>query len=270
MCTCAFRLGFRKVIRSLFISFASATNTESPTKSAPTHLCTYRTREMEEEMEVELPVFEAREIDLDYEFDAARFFDFTLEESLPEAREAELWFESAPSYPPSPFVAKLVLREDILLKNVNTSPKSIVNTSLDNDSDNGVVPEFSAIGISVRASLSISQLFSIAMLAMPKSLSITIGKELESDMTLLLPFIDCAGMSKGIFTNLQSGNLQKVPYQPLDLTKGLKFYDHMSTDKVKTKAKPAKTFTPRISTLMKPTTSQLAKQNKAAQVGNSR
>ncbi|XP_031258845.1 protein TPX2 [Pistacia vera] len=51
---------------------------------------------------------------------------------------------------------------------------------------------------------------------------------------------------------------------------GLKFYDHMSTDKVKTKAKPAKTFTPRISTLMKPTASQLAKQNKAAQVGNSR
>lgn len=56
---------------------------------------------MEEEMEMELPVFEAREIDLDYEFDAARFFDFTREESFPEAREAELWFESAPSYPPS-------------------------------------------------------------------------------------------------------------------------------------------------------------------------
>lgn len=52
-------------------------------------------------MEVELPVFEAREVDLDYEFDAARFFDFTREESLAEAREAEFWFESAPSYPPS-------------------------------------------------------------------------------------------------------------------------------------------------------------------------
>lgn len=56
---------------------------------------------MEEEMEVELPIFEAREIDLEYEFDAARFFDFTREESLAEARESELWFESAPNYPPS-------------------------------------------------------------------------------------------------------------------------------------------------------------------------
>ena len=55
---------------------------------------------MEEEMEIE-PVFEVKEIDLDYEFDAARFFDFTREESPAEARETELWFESALSYPPS-------------------------------------------------------------------------------------------------------------------------------------------------------------------------
>ncbi|XP_044477104.1 protein TPX2 isoform X2 [Mangifera indica] len=178
---------------------------------------------MEEEMEMELPVFEAREIDLDYEFDAARFFDFTREESFPEAREAELWFESAPSYPPSPFVAKLVLREDILLKNVNTSPKSIVNTSLDNDSNSYVDPEFSQIE-----------------------------------------------MSEGIFTNIHGGDLQKVWYKPLDLAKGLKFYDHMSSDKAKAKAKPVKTHTCRISTLMKPTTSQLAKQNRPAQVANSR
>lgn len=51
---------------------------------------------------------------------------------------------------------------------------------------------------------------------------------------------------------------------------GLKFYDHMSIDKAKEKAKPVKTHTCRISTLMKPTTSQLAKQNRPAQVANSR
>lgn len=56
--------------------------------------------EMDTEMEIE-PVFEVREVDLEYEFDAARFFDFTREESPAEAREAELWLESAPSYPPS-------------------------------------------------------------------------------------------------------------------------------------------------------------------------
>lgn len=41
------------------------------------------------------------EIDLDYEFDASRFYDFTLPETDTEAREAERWFESAKSYPPS-------------------------------------------------------------------------------------------------------------------------------------------------------------------------
>lgn len=41
------------------------------------------------------------EIDLDYEFDAAQFFDFTRPESISEAQEAERWFESASSYPPS-------------------------------------------------------------------------------------------------------------------------------------------------------------------------
>ena len=45
--------------------------------------------------------FVAVEIDLDYEFDAARYFDFTRDESPAEARQAELWFESAKSYPPS-------------------------------------------------------------------------------------------------------------------------------------------------------------------------
>ena len=52
-------------------------------------------------MEVEPVVFEAYEVDIEYEFDAARYFDFTREESFDEACQAELWFESAGSYPPS-------------------------------------------------------------------------------------------------------------------------------------------------------------------------
>lgn len=66
----------------------------------------------EEDMEMEEQVFVAHEIDLDYEFDAVRFFDLSTQESPTQARQAELWFQSAPSYPPSPFVAKLVVRED--------------------------------------------------------------------------------------------------------------------------------------------------------------
>lgn len=53
---------------------------------------------MEDFIEVD---FVASEIDLDYEFDAARFFDFTRPESISETDEAEHWFESAGSYPPS-------------------------------------------------------------------------------------------------------------------------------------------------------------------------
>lgn len=55
--------------------------------------------EMEEDDSFD--AFQALEIDLDYEFDASRYFDFSRAESLSEVREAESWFESAGSYPPS-------------------------------------------------------------------------------------------------------------------------------------------------------------------------
>nr|KYP67225.1 hypothetical protein KK1_013549 [Cajanus cajan] len=74
----------------------------------------------EEDMEIEHQVFVAHQIDFDYEFDAVRFFDFSAQESPAQARQAELWFQSAGSYPPSPFVAKLVVRDD----DVCTYPES--------------------------------------------------------------------------------------------------------------------------------------------------
>lgn len=52
-------------------------------------------------MEIEHQVFVSDEIDLDYEFDAARFFDFTQQEPLAQARQAELWFQTAATYAPS-------------------------------------------------------------------------------------------------------------------------------------------------------------------------
>lgn len=45
--------------------------------------------------------FVGEEIDFDYEFDAARFYDFTRPETDLESIKAERWFESAESYPPS-------------------------------------------------------------------------------------------------------------------------------------------------------------------------
>ncbi|XP_015085805.1 protein TPX2 isoform X4 [Solanum pennellii] len=103
---------------------------------------------MEEEMEdmVEY-TFTAVEIDLDYEFDAPRYFDLGCEEALPETRQAESWFESAGSYPPSPFVTRLISKEDSFLENIHVSPKSkVVNMSLsDSDSDIEVEQEVPAV-----------------------------------------------------------------------------------------------------------------------------
>ncbi|KAA8522308.1 hypothetical protein F0562_012981 [Nyssa sinensis] len=191
---------------------------------------------MDEEMEdtIEL-TFTAVEIDLDYEFDAARYFDFSRDESLVETRAAELWFDSAESYPPSPFVMKLVSREDILLENVTSSPKSrdVENTTLiGSDSNVGPGQDFSVMDGNSR---------------------------------------DCEGMDRGVFTNLQSGILQNFQNQPQQLPTGLTFHNHMTKDNSKAKSKSAaKPPFSRTSTLMKPTASQLAKQNPSRQMGNSR
>ncbi|KAK9009994.1 hypothetical protein V6N11_036514 [Hibiscus sabdariffa] len=50
--------------------------------------------------------------DIDYEFDAPHCYDFSCPETDWEAKEAELWFDSAESYPPSPFGIKLKWRCD--------------------------------------------------------------------------------------------------------------------------------------------------------------
>ncbi|KAK3012175.1 hypothetical protein RJ639_010474 [Escallonia herrerae] len=159
---------------------------------------------MDEEME-DIMTFTVVEIDLDYEFEAARYFDFSREESSAEAREAEVWFETAVSYPPSPFVKKLLLGENTQLGNVNTSPKSNGLESMTlpvTDSDTGFGHEHSAMDASNR---------------------------------------------------------------------GLTFYNHMMNDSLKAKTKSTiKPSFSRPSTLMKPTASQLAKQNLPRQVNDSR
>ncbi|KAK4358245.1 hypothetical protein RND71_023855 [Anisodus tanguticus] len=52
---------------------------------------------------------ELEEIELEYEFDAAWFYDFCRPETFSEAAEAERWFETAGNYPPSPLIVKLNL-----------------------------------------------------------------------------------------------------------------------------------------------------------------
>lgn len=58
--------------------------------------------ETDDEMEevADEPFF-GEEIDLDYEFDAAMYYDFTRPETEMEISEAEEWFKIVGSYPPS-------------------------------------------------------------------------------------------------------------------------------------------------------------------------
>uniref|UniRef100_A0A0E0A4H7 TPX2 central domain-containing protein n=1 Tax=Oryza glumipatula TaxID=40148 RepID=A0A0E0A4H7_9ORYZ len=76
----------------------------------------------EEGMGEGVMVMEVRwfEVDLEYEFDAPRWFDLAEEESPVEAAAAQLWFASAPSYPPSPLIAKM-LAEDLGLQSLRST-----------------------------------------------------------------------------------------------------------------------------------------------------
>ncbi|KAL3499460.1 hypothetical protein ACH5RR_038553 [Cinchona calisaya] len=188
---------------------------------------------MEESEEVY--TFTAVEIDLDYEFDAVRYFDFSREESLGEAREAELWFETAASYPASPFVARLFTGNDALLENVNTSPKTkheVGANLLDSDSD------------------------------------IEVDEETH--------FVDEDGGVKQLnnrdtSASLQNSNRERFHNQHQQLSSGLTFYNHLTKDSLKAKTKfSMKPYLSRTSTLMKPTASQLAKQNQPHQMRSSR
>ncbi|XP_055827067.1 protein TPX2-like [Solanum dulcamara] len=59
------------------------------------------------------------EIDSEYEFEASRFYDFCRPESTSEAEEAERWFQTAGTYPPSPLIIKLNLGKEITAGNSN-------------------------------------------------------------------------------------------------------------------------------------------------------
>ncbi|KAI3422773.1 TPX2_importin domain-containing protein, partial [Psidium guajava] len=181
-------------------------------------------------------VFVVHEIDSEYEYEAPRHFDFTREETAAEAREAELWFESARSYPPSPFVVKLILRDEILSNNVNISPKSKM---METDSH-------------VRLG------------------EVDTGTE---EHKAVPSSKDCNGMvkEKEIFTKFQIENLQESERQPLGYSEGFGSYNNLSCNMMKAKSRTSvKPCPPRSSTLMKPTASMLAKHNQPSQVVSSR
>ncbi|XP_058772914.1 protein TPX2-like isoform X2 [Vicia villosa] len=72
-------------------------------------------------MEIENEGFGEDEIDMCYEFDAARFFDFTAQETLVQSLQAERWFDTATTYDHSPVVANLLMREEVPVTNTITT-----------------------------------------------------------------------------------------------------------------------------------------------------
>ncbi|KAG5383957.1 hypothetical protein IGI04_035427 [Brassica rapa subsp. trilocularis] len=191
----------------------------------------------DEDMETDEPmVFEVTEIDLEYEFDAARWCDFTREESPSESRVAELWFETAESYPPSPFAIKLLMmREEV--SDEKTEPLSKSEVVRDRESDIDISQDQHCLATDVNET----------------------ANEMKS----------------GVFNFIQrGGELKNVPNE--SLLKGGHFYhhiimsivtilfgptisNHVHNDKVKCRTKSSSRQIPRGSTLMKPTASQLAK-----------
>ncbi|KAL2321615.1 hypothetical protein Fmac_025994 [Flemingia macrophylla] len=189
---------------------------------------------MEEEDDAEIEhVFIAHEIDLDYEFDAARFFDFTRPETPAEAHVAELWFQNAASYPPSTFVRRPVAREDLFLDNVCDSSGSVECTSnVDDDKpDNDNVDDDKPCA------------------------------------PLGVGFSDTAFKNYGSkafgenISGLLAGILQNDCTRPLQVPTALTFGSKTISNNLNSMGKSA---VPKSSTLMKPTASQLAKQNRPA------
>ncbi|CAN7092039.1 unnamed protein product [Brassica rapa subsp. narinosa] len=178
-------------------------------------------RDTDEDMETDEPmVFEVTEIDLEYEFDAARWCDFTREESPSESRVAELWFETAESYPPSPFSIKLLMmREEV--SDEKTEPLSKSEDVRDRESDIDISQDQHCLATDVNET----------------------ANEMKS----------------GVFNFIQrGGELKNVPNESL-LKGGPTISNHVHNDKVKCRTKSSSRQIPRGSTLMKPTASQLAK-----------
>ncbi|GKV33699.1 hypothetical protein SLEP1_g42171 [Rubroshorea leprosula] len=104
---------------------------------------------MEEFFVIDEPV-EFGEINEDLEFDAPQFYDFTRPETDWEAAEAQLWFMSAGSNPPSPFALKLKQRTVIAGESARPSSRDdgdceSMTTSSSNGSEISHESEVSAL-----------------------------------------------------------------------------------------------------------------------------
>ncbi|XP_060203460.1 uncharacterized protein LOC132631773 isoform X2 [Lycium barbarum] len=111
---------------------------------------------MDEEMEEFIvECMEASEIDSEYEFDAARFYDFCRPESTSEAEDAQRWFQTSGNYPPSPLIIKLNLGKEITAGNSNGCSRLQDGKTAKSKGNNSYVP----VGSEVSPSKSKNKVF---------------------------------------------------------------------------------------------------------------
>ncbi|KAL9246775.1 hypothetical protein vseg_020268 [Gypsophila vaccaria] len=166
------------------------------------------------------------ELDFQYEFDAATYFDFTKPESKFEARVAELWFESAPDYHPSPFAVKLFPLKGLYLHNDD-------DLSMSGNDDN-------MSSVNDEADINQQQKICYQDEAYQEKKSRVLRNANSSSH-------DSQKQAGCLFEGQATGS---------------SFYNQLANDMKKAKVKAlVKPYIPKSSTLMKPTASQLAKLN---------
>ncbi|CAN1351409.1 Protein TPX2 [Linum perenne] len=87
-------------------------------------------------------------IDEVYEYSAPRFFDFTREESDEEARKAELWFDTALTYAPSPFMPRIKTGRSFKVESMCDFTEADQNPKTAESSDSTAAPAAAASGSS--------------------------------------------------------------------------------------------------------------------------
>ncbi|XP_020531479.1 protein TPX2 isoform X2 [Amborella trichopoda] len=198
--------------------------------------------------------FLSLEIDLDYEYSAPHYFDFVGRETPSEAEEAELWFETVGSCPPAPYIARLPRLDEFLADNMNLNPQA---NCVENDNHN--VPN------------SICEAVDDAEL--------TLLEEKNEDLIIDAEERESPPHHTTYGTQTNVHFVQAWTSSSLDLDcnsctiagtfmgdsfcKGLVSHNPTSQDIPKISAKFLTQATrPKSSTLMRPTASQLAKQNR--------
>ncbi|XP_049935409.1 protein TPX2-like isoform X3 [Nymphaea colorata] len=180
------------------------------------------------------------EVDLDYEFSAPRFYDFTRLETRDESREAEAWFETADSYPPSPYLLKLHMRANL----------REVNRTEHNDS------------VHILAAHSMTSMRTELSPMDEETNEIRNGKQSTGfDYMLSFPQRSCSSTGPN---NLISDPDSVDASKAAAVSRGMVCDTGNAPDPPGNRQKALSSAPSRISTLMKPTASQLAKQKAPA------